>query len=71
MLQYMLIKRSMVTKIPECILPLPGSEFLGSKFSRIVPENKNESCGTSAIRDRSVSNGKVEISTVSMIIRPV
>lgn len=37
----------------------------------MVPENKNESCGTSAMRSRSVSNGSVDMSTVSMIIRPV
>lgn len=48
----------------------PKCKFRGSKFSRIVPENKNESCGTSAIRDRIILNGKVAISTVSMVIRP-
>lgn len=39
-------------------------------MSRTVPENKNESCGTIDMRDRSTSNGSVDISTVSILIRP-
>lgn len=53
------------------IFDLPKCKFLGSKFSRMVPEKRNESWGTSAMRDRSTSNGRVAMSTVSIVIRPV
>lgn len=36
----------------------------------MVPENKNESCGTSAMRDRSTFSGSVDMSTISIFIRP-
>lgn len=45
-------------------------KFLGSKFSRIVPENRKLSCGTKEIRDRRIFNGNVDMSHESIVIFP-